>query len=90
MGPCGYEHRAAPLEVARGDLWLMLAAGESGAFAVDPPYIVSVATSHLRVPIGAVACPDPTDWVQSYRIVRGQSESPESDGEEGGEGGGEG
>lgn len=77
MGPCGHQRRAAPMEIARGDLWLTLSAGESGAFALDPPYVVTVHTSHHRFPLAAVPCPDPTDWVQSYRIARGASEEPE-------------
>ena len=70
MDGCGNQLRAAPLEVARGDAWLTLGAGDSGAFAYDPPYVVTVRTSHVRLPVGVVPCPDPTDWVQSYRIER--------------------
>jgi hypothetical protein len=70
VNSCGYELRAAPLEVARGDAFLTLDAGQSGAMAFDPPYVVTVATSHYRLPIEAVSCKDPTDWVQSYRIQR--------------------
>jgi hypothetical protein len=67
---CGYQLRAAPLEVARGDAWLTLNAGESGALAFDPPYVVQVSTSHHRFPVGDVPCTQPVDWVQSYRIQR--------------------
>lgn len=73
MGPyddCGYQLRAAPLEIGHGDAWLTLDAGQSGAFAIDPPYVVSVRSSHVRIPVEAAACTDPTDWVQSYRIER--------------------
>lgn len=69
--PCGYELRAAPLEVAQGDRVLSLNPGETGVLATDPPYEVVLQTSHYRRWLGDVPCADPTDWVLAYRIARG-------------------
>ncbi len=67
---CGYELRAAPIEVRRGDQALTLSAGETGRLATDPPYLVQVLTSHYRRWLGDIPCADPTDWVLGYRIAR--------------------
>lgn len=71
VDPCGYELRAAPVEVRHGDAAVTLMAGATGALAADPPYVVAVTASHYRRWIGSAPCPDPTDWVLAYRITRG-------------------
>ncbi len=67
---CGYELRAAPLEIRRGDATLTLNAGEDGLLEGDPPYRVTIHASHYRLWARSAICEDPTDWILSYRIVR--------------------
>jgi hypothetical protein len=68
--PCGYQLRAAPLEVALQDASLTLDAGTQDLLESTPPYTVSVSTSHIRLPVAAAQCADPTDWVLSMRLQR--------------------
>jgi hypothetical protein len=70
LNTCGYRLRAAPLEVKRADQTATLGAGQLGVLRTDPPYKVTVLTSHLRSWVGDVPCANPVDWVLSYRIER--------------------
>jgi len=70
LDACGYELRAAPVEVARGEGRAVVDAGETATLAGDPPYRARVQRSHYRRWAGDVPCADPTDWVLAYRIER--------------------
>jgi len=70
---CGFESRAAPFEAARGDRRVAVSAGESGLLESDPPYRLSVFTSHIRRWVRATpgqSCTLPNDWPQSWRLDR--------------------
>jgi hypothetical protein len=71
LDPCGYELRAAPAVVARGQDSVTLDAGAQGLLPGDPPFTVTVHSSHFRRWLGDLPCPDSSDWVLSYRIERG-------------------
>ncbi|MFN2115189.1 MAG: hypothetical protein ACK2T6_05705, partial [Anaerolineae bacterium] len=67
---CGYELRSAPAEFTLGSATLSLMGGITGTLQSEPPYQVDLMTSHLRRWVGDLPCPDPTDWVLSYRLER--------------------
>ncbi len=67
---CGVELRGAPVEVSHGAGKVTLGAGATAELPSDPPFQVTVATSHFRRAVADVPCPDRTDWVLSYRIQR--------------------
>jgi hypothetical protein len=67
---CGYELRAAPVEIARGDKSMSLAPGRMNTLASDPPYQATIYTSHYRLWTRDTPCTDPTDWILSYELVR--------------------
>ncbi len=65
---CGFELRAAPLQLGVGDRTARLAAGESGVLELERDYRLRVATSHFRLWRGDQPCADPADWPRSFRI----------------------
>jgi hypothetical protein len=67
---CGYELRAAPAQMKRGEATLTLTAGQTGTLASDPPYEATIYTSHYRLWRQDVPCSEPTDWILSYQLVR--------------------
>jgi hypothetical protein len=70
---CGYELRAAPIEVTQGDRRVVVDAGQTGVLDGDPPYRATVFTSHLRRWVSAVpgtGCANVADWTQSWRVER--------------------
>ena len=71
VNACGYQLRAAPVEIRRGTDAVTVNAGESGKLPGDPAYKVTVLTSHYRLWMGDLACPNPADWVLSVRVERG-------------------
>jgi hypothetical protein len=70
MDDCGYELRAAPVEIKRGEASITLSPGTQGRLESDPPYDVFIVTSHARLWRGSLPCQDESDWVLSYRIQR--------------------
>jgi hypothetical protein len=77
---CGFESRAARLEASRGAERVGKPAGESGVMPSDPPYRLTVFTSHVRRwahSSPGMECVMPDDWPQSWRIERVRPESAE-------------
>ncbi len=70
IDPCGYELRAAPVRIERGDQAIVLNAGTTGTLSGEPAYQATVFTSHFRLWREDRRCPDPTDSVLAYELVR--------------------
>lgn len=70
IDPCGYELRAVPVRIERGDQALVLNIGQSGVLAGDPAYRATVLASHVRFWREDRRCADPTDTVLAYELVR--------------------
>jgi hypothetical protein len=76
---CGVELRAAPVAVGGTAGRVTLGSGRSAELPTLPgasPYRITVLASHHRRPVVDTACPDPTDWVLSYRIERQAGGTP--------------
>lgn len=75
---CGFELRAAPLEIAHPEGGALRANAGEGAELSAPGgrYRVDVLTSHFRRWLSDMPCADPSDWVLAYRIARQSVEAP--------------
>lgn len=69
---CGYELRAAPVEFTRGDAAITIDADEADLLGREPPYLVTLYTSHYRLWVRDTPCEDRADWILSYRIARAE------------------
>ncbi len=70
VDPCGYELRAAPVLIGRGDQAILLAPGTSAVLPGEPAYRATVFASHFRLWREDRRCDDPTDSVLAYELVR--------------------